>query len=180
VTCPCGCGRTFDPVGSRGRPRAYYSPGCSLRVNNYMNTHERKATVRKPTQLSMLNPFFGRRHTDATRQAISEKASVPKPYLRGERNGMSGRTGASNPNWRGGSSPERQRLYSGAAWRQLRRQVRDRDGLHCRNCPATTSLHMHHIKPWATHPELRFELTNVILLCRDCHHNAHRREASHQ
>jgi hypothetical protein len=177
VTCSCGCGETFAPIGSRGRSRAYFSPACSLRVNNYMKTAARKATT--PTQLAMLNPFYGRRHSEATKRTISEKASVPKPWIRGERNGMSGRTGASNPNWRGGSSPERQRLYAGSEWRRLRRIVIARDRV-CTTCGNDESRHLHHVKAWATHPELRFDPDNVTLLCRPCHHDAHRKEARHQ
>jgi len=38
------------------------------------------------------NTFQGKTHSPETRKRLSEKASIPKPYLRGERNGMSGRT----------------------------------------------------------------------------------------
>lgn len=156
MTCPCGCGKTFEPVGSRGRPRTYFSPACSLRVNRRSGGWD------------------GRQHTDETRAVLSEKASRPKPWLRGERNGMAGRTGATNPNWRGGTSPERQRLYAGSEWRKLRRSVLARDGV-CRSCGAPNNLHLHHVQPWATHPELRFDPENVIALCRSCHHDAHRK-----
>lgn len=130
-------------------------------------------------QPGVVNPFAGRRHSDKTRATLSAKASVPKPWLRGERNGMAGRTGASNPNWRGGSSPERQRLYSGAAWRRLRRAVLARDRC-CQGCGATNQLHMHHIKAWATHPELRFDVGNVVLLCESCHYDKHRKGVRYQ
>ncbi len=162
IECPCGCGQSFSPIGSRGRPRSYFSPACSLRVNRVSGGGK------------------GRKHTAATRVLLSERAKRPKPWLRGDANGMSGRTGPLNPNWRGGSSPERQRLYAGSAWRQLRREVRRRDGLRCRRCDARSSLHMHHVKPWATYPALRFDPANVILLCRDCHHAEHRKEVCHQ
>lgn len=28
---------------------------------------------------------------------------------------------------------------------------------------------MHHIKPWRLNPALRFERSNLVALCRDCH-----------
>jgi len=87
---------------------------------------------------------------------------------------MAGRTGEANPNWRGGTSPDRQRLYSGSAWRKLRRTVLERDGV-CRECGAHRGLHLHHVLPWATHPDARFDSDNVVLLCHGCHYNAHRR-----
>lgn len=169
--CPCGCGEKFSPVGSRGRKRSYFSPGCSLRVNCYMK------------QPGAINPFKGLRHTEETRKILSEKASIPKPYLRGSGNGMSGRTGVTNPNWKGGSSAERQRLYASADWKELVRIVRARDGCNCRKCGKAKwgiNLHLHHIKPWATYPDLRFDPDNIITLCRDCHIEAHRKGVRHQ
>ena len=162
ISCPCGCGERFSTIGSRGRPRAYFSPACSLRVN-----HRRGG-------------WDGRHHTAKSRALISEKASVPKPWIRGERNGMAGRTGSSNPNWKGGTSPERQRVYASSEWRRLRREVRRRDGELCLECGADDVLHLHHIKSWATHPELRLDPSNVVLLCRRCHYDKHRKGVRHQ
>lgn len=93
---------------------------------------------------------------------------------------MAGRTGSSNPNWKGGSAPERQRIYASGEWRRLRRQLRNRAACMCEVCGSTDDLHMHHIKSWAEYPDLRLELDNLMLLCRDCHYDAHRKEASHQ
>jgi len=93
---------------------------------------------------------------------------------------MAGRTGPANPNWKGGGSPERQRLYSSGEWRRLRRQLRVRAGGACEECGATEHLHMHHVKSWASHPELRLELDNLLLLCAVCHRAKHRREVRYQ
>lgn len=157
IECPCGCGEKFSTIGSRGRARSYFSPACSLRVN-----------YRPPD-------WTGRKHSPETRALLREKASVPKPWIRGEKNGMFGRTGESNPNWKGGTSPERQRLYAGSAWRQLRRKIRLRDRGICQRCGGNESTHMHHIQPWSTNEELRFDIDNIITLCRECHHDVHRK-----
>lgn len=167
VTCPCGCGRTFSPVGSRGRPRRFYSPGCSLRANNYMR------------QPGAVNPFKGRQHTDETRAVLSEKARVPKPWLRAERNGMYGRKGPLNPRYVDGSSPERQRAYASAEWRRVSAHVRERDGYRCSRCGAekngSRSLHIHHVEPWAGNAGLRFDPDNLVTLCATCHRDEHRK-----
>ncbi len=93
---------------------------------------------------------------------------------------MSGRTGATNPNYKDGSSPERQRLYASAEWKRVRRIVFARDGYRCARCHevryGARTMHLHHVKRWATHPELRFDPNNLIVLCRDCHHGEHRKE----
>lgn len=80
--------------------------------------------------------------------------------------------GPKNPNWRGGIQlrhPERNR-YRAKMWVKA---VKDRDGWKCAECDATDRLHAHHIKGWQTHPELRFEVSNGVTLCHECHVLAH-------
>jgi thymidylate synthase (FAD) len=126
------------------------------------------------------NPWLGHRHSDATRERLSKSATKPKPWLRGARNGMSGRTGASNPRYRDGSSPERQRIYASGEWAAIVREVYARDGFRCRRCAAPKrgprSLHAHHIAPWSEAPALRFDIANMVTLCRGCHEWVHSRE----
>lgn len=126
-----------------------------------------------------VDPFSGHSHSAATRAVLSAKARGPKPHLRGPRNGMHGRTGATNPNFKDGSSPERQRLYAAGSGRAALRAVYERDGFRCVRCGAPKagprSLHAHHLKPWAGCPELRFAADNLITLCRACHGWVHSR-----
>ena len=121
--------------------------------------------------------WLGRSHTEESRAKISKAASVPKPWLRGSRNGMFGRTGALNPRYVDGSSPERQRVYASAEWKAILRAVYKRDGYACRECAAPKStpksLHAHHVYPWAGFPELRYDVDNLVTLCRNCHHWVH-------
>lgn len=66
-----------------------------------------------------------------------------------------------------------------ALWRE---SVFKRDNYTCQECGArneqgvgrTVVLHPHHIKPFATFPELRYEVTNGITLCKNCHRNKHK------
>ncbi|MBA2633462.1 MAG: HNH endonuclease [Chloroflexi bacterium] len=87
---------------------------------------------------------------------------------------MSGRTGASNPNWKGGVSPERQRLYASAEWREVVRAVKRRDG-GCVECGSAAELHVHHIESFAEFPSLRLHPLNLETLCRPCHYEKHRK-----
>jgi hypothetical protein len=130
-------------------------------------------------QPGTVNPFAGRAHSEETRRTLSEKASVPKPYLRGHRNGMAGKFGPLNPRYIDGSSPERQRLYARSDWKEFVKQVYERDGYACRRCGAghtgNRTLCAHHVKPWAGNPGLRYELGNVVTLCNTCHNWVHSR-----
>lgn len=52
-------------------------------------------------------------------------------------------------------------------WRKL---VFERDNWTCQECKVRGNyLEAHHIKPFAYFPDLRFELSNGMTLCRPCH-----------
>lgn len=95
----------------------------------------------------------------------------------GEANPMHGKTGSANPRFVDGSSPERQRLYVQSKGKEFLREILKRDGYQCRRCGAAKagarSLHVHHIKPWAGNPSLRFDESNVTTLCKPCHDWVH-------
>lgn len=44
-----------------------------------------------------------------------------------------------------------------------------RDGGCCQDCGALEHLNAHHIKPWSRFPDLRFDLSNGMTLCDECH-----------
>ncbi len=66
--------------------------------------------------------------------------------------------------WAGGQegrmSPE------GRTWRRL---VLKRDRKRCRLCQSRKDLEAHHIRPYAQFVELRWEVSNGIMLCSCCH-----------
>ena len=78
--------------------------------------------------------------------------------------------GEENPNWRGGHVPNPERNRAPA--KKWSKQVRLRDGI-CQDCGAFDDLHAHHIKRWKDYPELRYDLSNGVALCRTCHEKAH-------
>lgn len=81
--------------------------------------------------------------------------------------------GENNPAWKGGVTPERQRLYKSQEWKTLVKGVFKRDGYNCQNCGGGRvkgiNLHAHHIKSFASYPNLRFDPSNLITLCSNCH-----------
>lgn len=95
---------------------------------------------------------------------------MPKPYLRGEGNGMYGVRGEHHPSFRGGRLTDRN--YNGPAWQEVMRQVEARDGTACQACGKEVSgynRHLHHILPWRDYPEYRYDADNVVTLCSLCH-----------
>lgn len=83
------------------------------------------------------------------------------------------KAGKLNPAWKGGVTPERQRLYKSLKWRNLVRAVFHRDNYHCQRCGSPKvyphPLHAHHITPWADSEALRFDMDNLVTLCHECH-----------
>lgn len=123
--------------------------------------------------------FWLRKHK-IPRRTTSAARSVKHWGSTGPSNPMFGRNGDKNPNYRGGSSPDRQRLYSGHEWKSLVKRIYARDGYKCRRCGLPKShkrkLHAHHIKLWSQYPELRFEDTNLVTLCKGCHDYVHSKQ----
>jgi hypothetical protein len=116
------------------------------------------------------------------RRSTSEARAAKHWGVTGENNPMHGRTGESNPNYKDGSSPLRQRMYARGEGNAFLRQILKRDGYRCRKCGepkrGRKSLHVHHIRPWAGNPALRFDAENVVTLCRPCHSWVHSRDNS--
>ena len=63
------------------------------------------------------------------------------------------------------------RNYDDPAYANFRKSVRKRDGNKCMypGCGSRSRLHVHHIKKWASHPSMRYDVSNGITLCKKCH-----------
>mgnify|MGYP003115653758 CR=1 FL=1 len=63
-------------------------------------------------------------------------------------------------------------FYSSAPWRQLRYRVLAAKERRCVCCGATpqtgAQMHVDHIKPRSTHPELALDASNLQVLCKEC------------
>ena len=77
--------------------------------------------------------------------------------------------------WKNGAAERNRtdrRKVESSDWRTA---VFVRDRYTCQKCGDTTggNLRAHHIKSFADHPELRFDVTNGITLCQHCHDLEH-------
>ena len=58
-------------------------------------------------------------------------------------------------------------------WRKVRYEALIKYGRQCQCCgakPPNAILHVDHIKPRKTHPELALMLSNLQILCHECNH----------
>ncbi len=109
------------------------------------------------------------------RAASVERGAVP--YLRDGKHWLADAAPETNPNWKGGATPERQDFYRSPEWKAAVRHVWQRDNACCRNCgkdwrtvdrATEPTFHIHHV--WSFQiPELRANPAILVLLCRPCH-----------
>jgi hypothetical protein len=83
--------------------------------------------------------------------------------------------GKEHPNWKGELGRRKSRDTKHSRWSE---KVLNRDHNTCIRCGASgkdTELHAHHIKPYEHYPELRYELSNGVTLCAECHWEVHQK-----
>lgn len=65
--------------------------------------------------------------------------------------------------------------YNSVEWRRFTMQITKEVG-YCQMCGTTHTLQCHHIKPVREYPELAFNRSNIMVLCRTCHEIKTRQE----
>lgn len=80
------------------------------------------------------------------------------------------RYGAKNNKWRAGVTPLALKIRHSPEALSWRKVIFERDNYTCQGCGTRGCfLNADHIKPFALHPELRFNPGNGRTLCRPCH-----------
>lgn len=79
-------------------------------------------------------------------------------------------------NWKGGITPENERIRRTIEFRLWREAVFARDNFTCQKTKIKgDKLEAHHIKPFALFPELRFAIDNGITLSEKTHREFHKK-----
>lgn len=83
--------------------------------------------------------------------------------------------GAKRYNWKGGISSENVRIRTSLYMKLAREACFERDDYTCRSCGRRGGkLNAHHVWPFQRFPELKFEVSNLVTLCKECHHHFHK------
>ena len=78
--------------------------------------------------------------------------------------------GEEHPNWKGGVTTQAQRDRKSPKYNKWRDSVYDRDAYTCQCCGQYGGrLTAHHIFDYASYEDLRFEVSNGITTCYNCH-----------
>lgn len=113
------------------------------------------------------------------RQELAGRESIAFDFIADDidRNRPKDTSGKNHWNWKGGVTPENQRQRSSAQARAWRKAIFERDEYTCQvRGKRGGNLNAHHIKPWAKYETLRFDITNGITLCEECHKKIHKRK----
>jgi hypothetical protein len=125
--------------------------------------------------------------SDKSRTKIGDKAKGRKMSEEAKRKAIATKhkngtilKGEKHPFWKGGKPWER---FKDPQYIQWRTEVLTRDNYICQDCGKQCNkrekgLAAHHIKPYSKYPELRFEVSNGITLCRKCHMARHGKTVS--
>lgn len=127
------------------------------------------------------HPKRGVQVSQETKLKISNtRKSRTYESLSGDKNSMFGVRGELSPNWKGGLTPLRQKIYSTDEWKNVRKLIFERDNYSCVMCNKYMSsikrgnrkicnLAIHHIKPFSDDITKACEEDNLVLLCHECH-----------
>lgn len=74
-------------------------------------------------------------------------------------------------NWKGGVSSENKAARQYFEYKQWRESIFKRDGFKCKisNADCVHEIHAHHILRFSEYPELRYDVSNGITLCKNHH-----------
>ena len=83
-------------------------------------------------------------------------------------------------NWKGGITGERRRERISMYMREAREACFRRDYYTCRACGRRGGkLNAHHVWPFQRFPKLKYEVTNLVTLCKACHDAFHKAAGGH-
>jgi len=137
------------------------------RISSFKNhTHSEEAKKRIAcARKGRSNGRLGKKHSVETRIRISQ--------ITRERT----HRGKQCHSYKDGKHAERMGQRYTPEYKRWRFDVYSRDNFTCQSCGDDRggNLQAHHIKPFADYPDLRFEVSNSVTLCKKCHNHLHRK-----
>lgn len=176
------CGKLFEKKINCSKRSWEYSKYCSNKCINVGRVSKlRGMPLSEEHKLKIHNTLLGvttntgRTHIKKGQHLSPDTELKPGniPWCKGKSNPHF--AGANNPNWKGGITPEHLKVRWSQKSKIFRDEVFKRDNYTCQHCNRKRKegdrviLNIHHIKPFSTHKELRFDVNNVVSLCIECH-----------
>lgn len=167
-----------DPQTGKFLPGRHWRPKTRIRERKYLfqqYVEKGRSTgeIAKENGVTDAAILYWLRKHGIERRSVSQARGLKYWGSNGEKNPMYGKYGPDNPNYKNGRTPERQRAYSRVFWKKLVEAVHERDGHRCVRCGTEDGLGTHHLKSWKAHPEARFDVSQIVTVCRPCHRWIH-------
>ena len=120
--------------GERASPGTEFKPGQHWRPRKphwdrdwlhreYIDNERSSSEIADEVGCKPNNIHFWLKKHGIPRRSVSEARKLKHWGAEGEANPMYGRNGSDHPNWKGGITPERQRVYSSREWADAVRTV---------------------------------------------------------
>lgn len=173
----------------RNSRRTYVSDGLRRRISDKMSRDREGRLVAHAVQWYVQEQLstteIGRKlGVSATTVGVwlakagIERRKSPAPRVR-ERLRLAN-LGPKRYNWKGGITGERRRERISMYMREAREACFRRDDYTCRACGRRGGkLNAHHVWPFQRFPKLKYEVTNLVTLCKACHDAFHKAAGGH-
>jgi len=199
--CQCGCGITFlgtatyrTKGGGLSLPEYHRGHNPNCRNSQFGEVTAWNKGLRKGDHPSIdrmgyqpgHKPYNDWSHVNAM---LKENPDVRAKWLASKKGQVAWNKGLTVETAPQLYSGERHHLYKGGSSRpqdsgemkKFRVKILKRDNYTCQECGdrnhkgrgSRINLEVHHIKSAAEHPDLFFDPSNVVLLCRSCHFKTH-------
>ena len=174
--CECGCGQPTKIIKGTNKNRGYkrgeyykFLHGHATKGKTGIYTKERLEQLR---EARIGNKFWaGRKHTKESKNKNRE-SHIGNRHNSETIKKMSGKN---HPNWKGGITPLHMTIRNSIKYKLYRESIFTRDNWTCQECKKRSKandylrIEVHHIKPFALFPKLRFKIDNGVTLCKKCH-----------
>jgi hypothetical protein len=127
------------------------------------------------SQLGELNRMYTDGHSVTTRTCEKCGKILSNHTQQGFCNSCRDRSGSKGSNYRG--SHYSNRIYSTKEYLDWKLNVYERDNFTCKCCGSSgCKIDAHHIYPKSEFPDIVFDVSNGITLCKKCHYSTYSKE----
>ena len=181
--CKCICGNESIVSGHNLLAGAVKSCGCSKRIDLIGQTFGR-LTVLEFAGINNQGGVLWKCECSCGNECITSSHGMINGHTKScgclNKDILKSQVGNNNPNWRDDLTDEdrtemcnKRRLMT-PKYNIWRHSVFSRDEYTCQICGSRGDIQAHHIKRWANHPELRYDINNGVTLCKKCHKELHK------
>lgn len=169
-------------IGTKSNESYYNEHGCNISkgTENWKKAHQtikERYGVDNITQLESvvrkIQNTMVERYGEDYRKVFNSKSQNTMLLKYGKKSLAP--QGENHYNWNGGKTSEQHKYRTNPEYHEWRREVFYRDNYTCQCCSSygKDNLVSHHLYGFAQYENLRYEITNGITLCKNCHDYFH-------